>query len=143
MDRAIDQQQGLTLYDIAWNGTVYVAVGAAGTILTSGDALNWTVQTLLPGPAFHGVLWTTINGGEFVAVGSSRGIVTSPDGMTWTQRSYNFGDVELRDIADDGTTLVAVGEDFAVLTSTNGIAWSAPSAPPSVTPPTNPEVRLN
>jgi len=129
----------LTLYDIAWNGTVYVAVGAAGTILTSGNGITWTVQTLLPGPSFHGVLWTTINGGQFVAVGSSLGIVTSPDGMTWIERSYNFGDVELRDVAEDGTHLVAVGEDFAVLTSTDGTAWSAPSAPPSVTAPTNPD----
>jgi photosystem II stability/assembly factor-like uncharacterized protein len=129
----------LTLYDIAWNGTVYVAVGAAGTILTSGNGITWTVQTLLPGPSFHGVLWTTINGGQFVAVGSSLGIATSPDGMTWTERSYIFGNAELRAIAEDGTNLVAVGEGFAVLTSTNGTAWSAPSNPPSVTPPTNPD----
>lgn len=61
----------------------YVAVGLAGTVLTSGDGQTWTVQ-----PPISTIDLTAVSyGGQFVAVGKSGSIFTSPDGITWTTRA--------------------------------------------------------
>ena len=61
----------------------YVAVGAAGTVLTSSDGLAWTVQP----PISAGDLAAVVHGGQFVAAGKAGGIFTSSDGITWQTRN--------------------------------------------------------
>ena len=76
---------------VAHNGlsggsSMFVAVGASGTIISSPDGITWTQRT---NPASGTQLQTVSYGnGLFVAVGDSSVIVTSPDGITWTQRTY-------------------------------------------------------
>jgi hypothetical protein len=76
---------------VAWNGTVFCAVGAelgflggGGKIATSPNGITWTVRT---GPVVPGEGWTKIryNGTIFCAISYPGNVsATSPDGITWT-----------------------------------------------------------
>jgi len=70
---------------IAYNGILYVVVGASGKIATSTDLFNWTVQTS-GSDGFADVTYSK-EVGLFVTVGGSGTIKTSPDGTTWTSRT--------------------------------------------------------
>jgi hypothetical protein len=59
--------------------SAYVAVGASGTVLTSTDGVNWTVQTLPGGGNLNAVTF----GLQFIAVGAGGRIFTSADGVVW------------------------------------------------------------
>jgi len=122
---------GIRLFDVAWNGSVYVAVGwnpapGEGQALaaTSPDGLDWSYQWLDTGGAvLRGVRWI---GSRFVVVGANGILLTSPDGFSWAQ--FHFGEqISLRDIEWNGDRLVAVGEHWEtgrlILSSTDGVSW--------------------
>jgi hypothetical protein len=83
------QQSGPSgsLEDVAWNGSLWVAVGRRispdnGFIYTSSDATTWTSQTCpittnVAAVAWNGSQWTVGGFGTFTQA-------TSPDGVTWT-----------------------------------------------------------
>jgi hypothetical protein len=110
----------------------YVAVGAAGTVLTSPNTLDWTCQVSgttneLKSVAFGQDL--------FVAVGpDSEGgmstILTSADAITWTPRASGTGNA-LRSVAYNPTlgVFVAVGDSTTILSSTNGVDWARRMVP--------------
>ena len=106
------------LTDIAWSGSVFIAVGAAGTILRSGDGLMWSLRYSGITANLNRVIWT---GSQFVAVGASGTIVTSPDGSIWTPRgsgaTYDFNNV-----ISNGSLIVAIGSDIS--TSPDGVTWT-------------------
>jgi hypothetical protein len=122
---------------LAWNGKLFVAVGAGGVILTSPDGAGWSIHPSRVGNALHSVAW---NGKQFVAVGDVGTVLVSPDGISWM--SCNSGtNYDLHAIAWDGKELVATvadgrsnlptgevtrfpnsGTDF--LTSPDGVAWT-------------------
>ena len=83
----------------------YVAVGAAGTVLTSGDGLAWTVQA----PIATEDLTAVVYGGQFVAVGKAGRIFTSPDGVTWQARTSGTTN-DLRAVARTLSGYTAVGD---------------------------------
>lgn len=62
---------------------VFVAVGPAGTVLTSNDGATWTTRP----PISTNDLTAVVYGGQFVAVSKGGGIFTSPDGITWQART--------------------------------------------------------
>src|SRR4030067_2098173 len=69
--------------NIAWNGSIYCAVGGADgyapTILTSPDGITWTKQTSpLGNTNLDDIVW---NGSIFCAIGGGN-IITSGDGIT-------------------------------------------------------------
>ena len=72
---------------IAWNGTVFCAVGYSGTgnrVQTSSDGITWTTRSTPADNSWRGVAW---NGTVFCAVaisGTGNRVMTSPDGITWT-----------------------------------------------------------
>jgi hypothetical protein len=124
----------------------FVAVGAAGTIVTSTDAVTWTprisgTSSLLTGVAF--------GGGRFVAVGNdgtdAEGIIlSSPDAMKWTVAETGAADVP-GVVAYGGGRFVAVGIAHTpagiaagMLSSTDGLNWTpwkSPWADPVSGPP--------
>jgi hypothetical protein len=59
---------------VTYGNGLFVAVGTGGTILTSPDGVNWTVQAS-GGNHLHSV---TYGNGTFVAVGEGGTILTSP-----------------------------------------------------------------
>ncbi|MDD5599078.1 MAG: hypothetical protein PHV82_14115 [Victivallaceae bacterium] len=78
------------VYDVAWNGSIWVAVGIGGTyhIATSPDGINWTGRTSPLDYYANDVAW---NVSIWVAVGSggTYNIATSPDGINWTGRTLS------------------------------------------------------
>lgn len=71
------------LNKVIFANALYVAVGQAGTILTSPDGATWTSRAGVN--AAHNVLGVAYGAGKFIAITDAQTIVTSPDGVTWTE----------------------------------------------------------
>lgn len=126
------------LQDVAWKDGVFVAVGSAGTVLTSADGATWTPQAapVAGWPEINGV---AASGGRFVAVGSryiaSTGdyvslILTSADGLSWSE-VLPTQTVSLNRVVWSGDRFVAVGSSTGgsnasavSLVSTDGLTWT-------------------
>ena len=61
----------------------YVAVGDAGTVITSTDLATWTAQTPPTSQALRRVVYST----RLVAVGDAGTVLLSTDGLSWTAAS--------------------------------------------------------
>jgi formylglycine-generating enzyme required for sulfatase activity/uncharacterized protein YjdB len=112
--------QGNSLNDVVYNGSIYCAVGANGTILTSSDGTTWAFQTLETSPELKSIAW---NGTQFCAVGYSGAIFTSSDGTTWASQTSGTSNA-LNDIMWNGTQFCAVGSNGTILTSSDGTTWT-------------------
>ncbi len=77
------QPQGNSLSEIAFGNATFVAVGSAGTILTSANGAAWTIQTSPVTEDLSGVIF---GNGTFVAVGAGGKILTSANGTAWTSQ---------------------------------------------------------
>lgn len=113
---------GKSLHGVAYRASddLYVAVGQAGTILLSSDALAWYPQE--SGTTVD-LLGVADSGSLFVAVGASGAILTSPDGATWTPRTSGFT-TGIMGVRHMNGAFYAVGWGQAVLRSPDGITWS-------------------
>jgi hypothetical protein len=114
-------------YGMAWNGTVFCAVGgtAASACSTSPDGVTWTSRTI-PGSGayyYNAVAW---NGTVFCAVGGGSLCATSPTGTTWTASAIPTG--TWRGITWNGSMFCAVG-DSVCATSPDGATWTARTVP--------------
>ncbi len=129
-----------SLYSVAWNGSLFVAVGER--ILTSSDGKSWNVTATFAPCVFSRIV---AQNGQFVAVGGDRGrgcITTSTDGRTWTDRTAGIENNAsgLSGIAWNGSTFVAVGAttlgrlgvSSVLLSSPDGVQWSRQSGPADV-----------
>ncbi len=108
------------LYNIAYGGGKFVAVGGNGSIATSADGAAWTSQSLNGGVALCGV---TYGNGTFVASGHAGTIVTSPDGSAWTSRTTPTSAI-LYCAAYGNSTFVAVGVGGTIISSSDGVTWT-------------------
>ena len=101
-----------------------VAVGDAGTILTSSDSISWTSwvsQNSNTGNALCGV---TYGKNTFVAVGQIGTIVTSSSkGNVWTSRTSGTSN-NLWGVVYGKNAFVAVGEYGTILISLDGNTWT-------------------
>jgi hypothetical protein len=127
---------GAILWDIVWNGEIFVAVGSNAShtdaqklILTSEDGHHWSSEWFNVEDHFFTVGWT---GSRFVVAGRGSACLTSTDGSSWDL--YDFpADITLLDFAWNGDRLVGVGgrseSGGVVLTTANGIDWLESSLP--------------
>ena len=76
---------GQNLRGVAWNGTRFVAVGRAGTIVHSSDGDTWTEAS--GNTITQSLFGVASGGGRFVAVGDLGTIVHSSDGDSWSAAS--------------------------------------------------------
>jgi hypothetical protein len=113
-----DSGPGPTVDAIAYGNGEFVAVAESGDVLTSSDALSWTLQSTGLREPLRGV---TYGQGEFVAVSDQGVIVTSPDGTNWTERLS--GVVNLNSVAYGNGKFAAVGNAGTVLLSADGANW--------------------
>ena len=130
----------LDLFDIDWNGSLFVAVGwiAASedtrkVILTSSDGQEWSYHYF----DFEGHLWTVgWTGSLFVAVGDGTQYFTSADGSVWQPHVLEEG-VALEDMAWNSDRLVAVGGRSElgglVLSTVDGVTWEEAALPETAT----------
>ncbi|MDF2614085.1 MAG: hypothetical protein K0S71_1871 [Clostridia bacterium] len=73
------------IVDIAYNGSIYVAVGYYSRILLSNDAITWRGIKLNVQECITGI---ASNGKDFVLVGTGGLIMVSEDGVKWSRKSY-------------------------------------------------------
>jgi hypothetical protein len=135
-----NQLYGVT-HGIINGNTLWVAVGANSTILTSSDGgMTWALQ-VAPSPlaTLSGVVYgnvESLNEPLFVAVGSSDNngtdvILTSLDGTNWvvnTQTSLWAGTVDLFAVAYGDGIFMAVGFDGYNYYSSDGMNWTQASS---------------
>ena len=114
------------LFGIAWSGSLFVAVGASGTILTSPNGVTWTSQTSGTTNTLNAVIKA---GSQLVAVGASGTILTSPDGLSWTARASGTT-TTLNAATWTGSKVFAVGYAMTTLSSSDGITWATISPSP-------------
>lgn len=110
--------QGNTFKDIVWNGSLYVAVGEKGTILTSYDLDTWTTEYSGTFDDLTGIVW---DGGKFVVISNTGPTLTSLDGKDWTLGASNGFTL---DIAWNGSQFIAVGASGLIKSSLDGITWT-------------------
>lgn len=109
-----------TITDLAYDGTVYVAVGNGGRVWSSSDLLTWTENT---SPVAENLLSVTHDGSIFIAVGNIGKIITSVNGSTWTERTSGVS-VPLYGVTSGAGQIVAVGANGTIVTSANGTTWT-------------------
>jgi hypothetical protein len=127
--------------DIAYNGSIYVAITSSGSVQTSPNLVNWITRTLAN---YTSVTTNTVvyGNGIFMISGTSNigtyhNIWTSTDGITWTDRGAISGIVS----STEGVFLsfvngyfYAVGFSNNAYRGTDGITWSVL---PTITGQTN------
>ncbi len=99
---------------------LYTAVGDAGSIITSEDAISWNKTYAGTLEKINGVIWAM---GKFVAVGDKGVILTSSDGKDWTNADLLKDKVNLHSVASSGKEIIATGDDGTVLISKDGVFW--------------------
>jgi hypothetical protein len=119
---------GLTtgLNDVAWNGSLFVAVGDLGKIVSSPDGITWTLRTSGSTQRLNGVTW---DGSRFLAVGDGGTILSSSNGSSWSSLHNGADGVWLHDVSYSGTRYVAAGSLYPantayMLTSVDGVTWT-------------------
>ena len=119
-----------SLNSVAFGNGMFVAVGDTGTILTSGEQVNWLLRKSGTTQPLRAITYAN---GLFVAVGGSTDqtthsiIVTSPDGVSWTLRSAGTLQ-QLQSVTYGNATFVATGSNGTIVTSPDGIAWTRRSS---------------
>lgn len=112
--------QGNSLNGVGYGNSKFVAVGNAGTMLTSTDGMNWALMVSGTTNDLWGI---SCGNGTFVAVGEAGTILTSEDGGVWVIRASGITN-HLSGITYGNGTFVAVGEAGTILTSSDGVTWS-------------------
>ena len=114
---------GEGLYGISYGDAEWVAVGDAGTILTTTVPASRTWDTQASGTSAN--LRDIIYNGtdRYVVVGVGGLIITSPDARVWTS-SPSGTNVDLVGVEYDAGLYVAVGTDGTILSSSDGISWT-------------------
>lgn len=111
------------IYAIAHGTNQFVAVGDRGTILTSSDGSNWTLQSRRVDLPLNGVAY---GDGVFVAVGAGGTILSSSDGTNWAYR-FTAADTSFDAVTYGAGRFVAVGSrrwcPTVVMYSTDGVKW--------------------
>ncbi len=130
-----------TMYwlDVAWNGTVFCAIGEGPSgqsspttvAATSIDGITWTQRTMPASRLWTRILW---NGSVFCALAqSSSTCATSSDGITWTSGSIPAGfQVSLNnEIAWNGSVFCIVDyfSSNSAAISANGLSWTEIALP--------------
>ena len=115
--------QSQPLYDVTRGPSQWVAVGERGTIVTSADGSNWSLQNRRVDLPLYGVAH---GAGVFVAVGTGGTILSSADGTNWAYR-FASPSTFLNDIVFANGRFLALGSAPGIpslaLISTDGLNW--------------------
>ena len=110
---------------VAWNGTMWVAVGGNTThsIAYSYDGITWiglgnSIFTTGNGIAWSGSMWIAVGSG------TNHTIACSYDGLRWTGLGKGTFSVSGNGVASNGSLWVAVGSGTnSIAYSYNGMTW--------------------
>jgi hypothetical protein len=117
--------QGNDLSKVAYGNGIFVAVGDAGTIITSQDAVNWSiVNSLNPLINLKGIAYGK---DVFVAVGNlpdwTGVICTSIDGVSWNVLDFVVSFYLIKVDYRNGIFIIT-GNSNRILTSSDGTKWT-------------------
>jgi len=120
---AINSHTTNDLQGVAASSNLFVATGGYGTIVTSPEGTNWTVQ---PPPTDRFLSSVTPWPRGWIATGDDGVIVSSQFGTTWTVVSppNSLTTNWLYRVRYLGGRLIAVGQNGTIATSTNGTSWT-------------------
>ena len=112
-----------TLNDVIFAGSRFVAVGASGTVLTSPDAVTWTVRT---SGVTANIAAVAHSGTRYVAAvqTTAPSIIYSDDSVTWQTAAMPAGTGLVRALAYGLGKFIAVGDTGRTYSSTDGTSWS-------------------
>ncbi len=122
------------LYDVAYTGTQFLAVGGGTTVgffnatdtavmLSSPDGITWS-NVPVTAPTLTQIIWSQALS-KYVAVGLNGTILTSPDAVTWTPSASGTTNLLCGLTWSSALGLfVAVGDAGTILTSPDGITWT-------------------
>lgn len=116
------QPQGNHLQAVAAGGGRFVAVGAVGTLIHSGDGQRWSVS---PTRDRRGLRAVAYGNGRFVAVGDAGAAFTSQDGVTWQPVTIDPSSPDLSAIAFGSGRFVAAESGGRLYASADGQRWQA------------------
>ncbi|MBN1307406.1 MAG: hypothetical protein JXA18_05790 [Chitinispirillaceae bacterium] len=99
-----------TLWQVSFGNGFFVAVGDSGTVMTSTDGVQWSLQSTGTSSRLMSVAFGSR---RFVAAGEGGSILSSPDGHAWFDCSPGV-DVEFQSVTFGSDRFVAIGESGAV-----------------------------
>ncbi len=122
-------------YDSVNARNIFVAVGAAGTVLYSVDGVAWTAATPVTLNDLKSVTYGAA-AGVFLAVGANGTVLTSSDGVNWATKTTSIPSTTVLNSVtfSVGRRFVAVGNDGNIFYSeytSAGSTWT--QITPSVT----------
>lgn len=137
---------GTAMTSVAANaaGTVAVAVGSSGILLSSTNGTTWTPRTNPLGTSQNMtvVRWCP-TAGVFLAGDASGRTISSPDGITWTQRT-TLNPSPVIDFVEIGSTIFAIcASTYTIFTATanstptfaaQSVSWPGTGAAPNNVP---------
>jgi hypothetical protein len=118
------------VYQVAWNGSVFVAVGqgTSASLAYSYDGINWTASSsayAILNSVIYGVSW---NGSIFLA-GYLTKLIYSTDGITWLTLLDPSPSVSSK-LASNGQIILlgSAGNGTSLYSSSNGTTWTVRAA---------------
>ena len=127
-EHVIEEPWESGMFDVAWNGSVYAAIGGIDwglgsmiTIYHSEDGATWTEAQIDDPPIyqFDSIVW---GDGRFLAYADWTAL-SSPDGVLWTEETRNLGVGVDEVIATPDDYLAVGGGHF--LKSSDGLSWTS------------------
>lgn len=100
-----------------------VAAGDNGSVFSSPDGLNWTVQSSGTSAQLRDVAYAF---SKFYVAGEAGTLLSSADGITWSRVTLP-STIDLNGLSFNGTRLLAVGKNGTMLTTLNGTDWTVVS----------------
>ena len=123
------------LTSIVWNGSVFGAVGDLGSFISSGNGIDWEVNSFAMPLVAQALAW---GNGTYVAVGDNGGIASSVnDGLSWDLSAQpELSNVVFRGVTWGNDQFVAVGAIIVgnpphasflgvIYTSPDGAHWTS------------------
>lgn len=132
-DWTVEQPGTMDLFDIAYNGTTYVAVGGEqltnneGNMLVSDNGVDWDVVSYSSSLGeLRSVIWT---GNEFLAMANNYfnygTVIRSTNGRTWSSAHVSTSQVTgmVYSLATNDTNYIAAGNSNLYRATTNLTSW--------------------
>ena len=108
---------------VAYDGTTYVAVGAAGKIITSQNGNTWVSQTSGVTNVLRDIIYND-DYDAFIAVGTGGKILKSTDsGVTWTELEGGTSKTLASITWSEGRTIINAADGYVLLSDDGGTTW--------------------
>ena len=124
---SLETLSNTNLYDVIWSDddSMFIAVGAAGLVITSPDGDTWTTQNSTVTEDLNKIIYDS-NASAYLAVGTAGTIITSiTSGVDWVVQDGDTAE-DLYGIALWSTTkYIAVGTNGTIVTSANLTDWAS------------------